>query len=294
MKTNAGPRFSVVIPCYNEEDFIGKTLLSLKQQVTSASYEIIVVDNNCNDATASIARHHGATVITEKRPGICAARQAGTEAARGEIIISTDADTTFSKDWLDNIDKEFRRNPGIVAVGGPCMFKDTPWWGKYTIILFGASYIYSLIFGHPFYITATNTAFKKSAWTGYDPLLMQGGDEVGLLHQLRHYGKFRFSLGNPVYTSARRLQRGILYNFFVTFLFYYLTGYIVNSIFGRQIIGTPPAFRGSYRDKLLPGMSLGLATILTVTLAFSLVSPRITNFFTDNITDAYGIVYRLL
>lgn len=286
-------RFSVVIPCYNEEDYIGSTLSSLKAQDTSADYEVIVVDNNCNDATVSIARSYGAKVVTESQPGICAARQAGTTAANGEIIISTDADTTFSPDWLSKIDSAFKNDPDLIAYCGPCRFKDTPWWGRaYTPFLFGWSYLYFLITGHPFYVTATNIAFKKQFWKGYDPLLMQGGDEVGLLHQLKHEGKVAFSLKNPVYTSGRRLQRGMFYNIFVTFLYYYLAGYVINSLFGRKIIGAPPAFRNEYRSKLYSRLAVGL---IALCLVVDIAKPRLINgFVTDNISDASKFVVRMI
>ena len=83
------PRFSVVIPCYNEELYIADALKSLQKQDFTGDYEVIVVDNNSTDNTATLAKKHGAKVVHEKRPGICWARQAGTEAARGEIVIST-------------------------------------------------------------------------------------------------------------------------------------------------------------------------------------------------------------
>ena len=97
-------RFSIVIPCYNEADFIASTLESLTAQTFTKNYEIIIVDNNCTDDTVAIARRHGARVVSAQRPGVCSARQAGTKASHGEIIISTDADTIFSPNWLSNID----------------------------------------------------------------------------------------------------------------------------------------------------------------------------------------------
>jgi len=143
MNTLEAFRFSIVIPCFNEADFIAATLRSLEAQDTAVKFEIIVVDNNCTDNSIAIAKKFGARIITESQPGVCAARHAGTEAARGEIVISTDADSTFSPQWLTKIDNEFRRDERLVAVGGPCRYYDGPWWGKvYNHILFGGSYGY--------------------------------------------------------------------------------------------------------------------------------------------------------
>jgi glycosyltransferase involved in cell wall biosynthesis len=243
-KTLPQPRFSVVIPCYNEENYLGDTLDSLKQQVFDGTFEIIVVDNKCSDSSIKIAKMYGARIVSEKRPGVCWARQAGTEAARGEIVVSTDADTVFTPCWLAKLDKTFMRNDSYVAVCGPCIYRSGPFWGKaYPKILFSAVAGYSKLFGHPFYITATNIAFKKSYWKGYDVNTPQGGDELSLLRQMKKQGKVAFVINNPVYTSARRLKRGLLYNLFVTLFYYYICGYYIDRIFKRTVIGPAPAYR---------------------------------------------------
>src|SRR5689334_24868672 len=85
-------RFSVVIPAYNEERFIGECLRSLAEQDFAGGVEVVVVDNNCTDRTAEIARSYGAVVVSEDVPGVCAARHRGSAVARGEIVVSSDAD----------------------------------------------------------------------------------------------------------------------------------------------------------------------------------------------------------
>lgn len=237
-------RFSVVIPCFNEESYISKTIDSIKKQDYEGNIEIIVVDNNCTDKTVAICKQKNIKIVNEKKAGVCYARNAGTKAASGEIIISTDADTLHSKYWLSNIDKAFKVSNKIVAVCGPCKYFDGPWWGKvYPYLLFIPVKLISKITGRPFYITATNTAFKKSAFKKYNTTLTQGGDELDLLYNLRKKGKVVFYYTNPVYTSARRLNRGLLYNLFITFLIYYLLAYNLNRIFQKSIIGMAPAFR---------------------------------------------------
>src|SRR5262245_63625644 len=86
-------RFSIVVPCLNEAAYLPATLRSLQNQTYPGPYEIIVVDNNCTDATADIADAFGVRVVTEPTAGVCWARQRGTAASRGDIVISTDADT---------------------------------------------------------------------------------------------------------------------------------------------------------------------------------------------------------
>lgn len=239
-----GPRFSVVIPAINESLVIGDCLRSLSAQDFAGRYEVIVVDNNSTDNTAAIARSLGARVIHEPRAGVCFARQRGTEEACGEFVVSTDADTTFDPGWLSRIDASLTDRPRSVAVAGPCQWVAGPWWGGvYSRVLFGLVHLIYLVTGRVCYVSATNIAFRRSDWTGYDTRLTQGGDELDLLRRLRARGKVGFDLGNPTYTSARRLQRGLLYNVVVTCLFYYLLGYGLNRLCQRRVLGTAPAIR---------------------------------------------------
>jgi len=245
-------RFSIVVPALNEARYIADTLDSIKRQDFTGSWEVIVVDNASTDNTAIIAERLGARVVKETRLGICYARQKGTELAQGEIVISTDADTVFKNNWLTNIDKAFQANKNCVAVAGPCKYTNGPLWGEiYPILLFGFVYIVSKLTGRVVYITATNTAFKKSTWSGYNTELTQGGDELDLLRNLQKRGKVIFNLNNPSYTSARRLVRGLLYNIFVSFLTYYVLEYNLSRIFKHRFFGRAPIFRNEFSPKTL-------------------------------------------
>jgi glycosyltransferase involved in cell wall biosynthesis len=287
MKDLCSYRFSIVVPCYNEADYIEATLDSLKQQKTKASYEVIIVDNNCTDNTVEIAkRYDEVRIVSEKVPGVCAARQAGLQQAAGEIVISTDADTIFNSDWLEKIDNVFKSNSNIVAVGGPCRYYDGPWWGKiYTHFLFGSSYLFCLVRGYPSYVTATNLAFKKEYFNGYDLNLIQGGDELGVLHQLRNEGSIVFSPKNTTYTSGRRLEKGLIYNIFVTFIYYYLAAYYINSIFHRQIIGSAPAFRRKAVIQRVPGYAVVLFLLIIVSFPAYMDAHKLTSFISENAKD---------
>jgi len=293
-KKSFRPRFSIVIPCYNEENFIGDALESLCNQLTMASYEIIVVDNNCSDNTVKIASSYPVRIIHEPISGICSARQAGTKAARGEIIVSTDADTVFATNWLENIQLEFDKDIEAIAIGGPCRYYDGPWWGNvYTFFLFGANKLYSRIFGHPFYLTATNIAFKKTAWSGYD-LNVLAGDELALLHQLRKSGRVNFNNYNHSFTSSRRLQQGLIYSIFVSFIFYYLIGYYVNLLFKRKIIGQPPAFRNNTElNTYMPAIVKGLFVMLILALPLVVLNQHVKGFVTDNTHDLAYLIQRI-
>ena len=87
--------YSIVIPAYNEEFFLPKTLSHLKEAMASISLngEIIVTDNNSTDLTAEIARTAGATVVFESINQISRARNAGAQKAKGRYLVFVDADT---------------------------------------------------------------------------------------------------------------------------------------------------------------------------------------------------------
>jgi glycosyltransferase involved in cell wall biosynthesis len=80
------PSVSLVIPAYNEEEYLPLCLESIKKQDYTEQYEVIVVDNASTDDTARIALDWGAKVVYESKRSPACARQKGVEAATGEII----------------------------------------------------------------------------------------------------------------------------------------------------------------------------------------------------------------
>jgi glycosyltransferase involved in cell wall biosynthesis len=237
-------RFSVVVPAYNEATTLPATLRSLRRQDTTQSYEIVVVDNGSDDDTAAIARAYGARVVRETRRGVCDARQAGAEAATGEIVVSTDADTTHPVGWLRRLDHVFRTQPSAVAVGGPCRYADPPWWGRvFPTLGFGLVGLGHRLTGRVGYLTATNVAFRRVGFPGYDTTLTQGGDETDLLRRLRGRGLVVWDPRNVVLTSPRRFRQGLLYTLVVSYGYYYLASSVLNRLAGRRLIGSAPAVR---------------------------------------------------
>jgi glycosyltransferase involved in cell wall biosynthesis len=103
-------KFSVVIPAYNEEQYLPRLLKSI--EVARSNYsggaeevEVIVADNDSNDRTADIAAAHGVRVVTVQKRRIAAARNGGGHAARGDILCFIDADSAVHPQTFDAIDK---------------------------------------------------------------------------------------------------------------------------------------------------------------------------------------------
>lgn len=97
------PEVSVVIPAYNEEKNILRTLLSLSSNNTARPVEIIVVNNNSKDKTEALVKATGVTCILETRQGITAARNAGLKAASGKFVLNADADSIYPPDWIEEM-----------------------------------------------------------------------------------------------------------------------------------------------------------------------------------------------
>ena len=95
--------YSIIIPAYNEQELLPATLQSVKQAMAAVQElagEVIVVDNNSTDATATIAAQAGARVVTEAINQISRVRNAGARAANGRYLIFLDADTVISPELL--------------------------------------------------------------------------------------------------------------------------------------------------------------------------------------------------
>lgn len=116
-------RVSIVIPAYNEERHLKVSLQAISNQ-TQAPFEVIVVDNNSTDATVDIARQFPfVTIVQEAQKGIVYARNAGFNAATGDIIGRIDADTLLPNDWVQQV-QDFYALPANKqrSLTGGCQF----------------------------------------------------------------------------------------------------------------------------------------------------------------------------
>ncbi|MEO0755983.1 MAG: glycosyltransferase family A protein [Cyanobacteria bacterium J06648_16] len=101
---SSGPLVSVIIPAYNAEQFLARTLASVIAQ-THRNLEILVVDDGSTDATSQIVQRYAAQdarikLIQQNNAGVAAARNRGIEQARGEFIAPLDADDIWFPDCI--------------------------------------------------------------------------------------------------------------------------------------------------------------------------------------------------
>ena len=117
-------RFSVVVPAFNEERYLPRSLssiryadLALKDEFPGASADIIVVDNGSTDRTAAVAREFDAVVVQEPKRGIALARNAGARAAVGDVLVFLDADYRVLPSFLNRLAHGYRGDSSIAAAG---------------------------------------------------------------------------------------------------------------------------------------------------------------------------------
>lgn len=111
------PLVSVVIPAYNEEDYIRRCLETLQAQ-SWKRLEVIIVDDGSTDRTRDIVKmlarkDKRITLLTQQHGGPGRARNLGAKRARGDIIVLVDADMEFDKDYIRNLIQPILRGEGI-------------------------------------------------------------------------------------------------------------------------------------------------------------------------------------
>lgn len=110
---------SVVIPARDAAGTLGDLLTALAPQVRQRpDVEVIVVDSGSRDATSDIARRAGVLVVPEAGTGPAGARNAGLNAARGELVVFLDSDCIPRDGWLSRLTEPMLADPGLGALGG--------------------------------------------------------------------------------------------------------------------------------------------------------------------------------
>src|ERR1051325_4063545 len=200
------PRYSFIIPAYNEEALIGRTLDVLRESAAQlhGGFEIIVANDDSSDRTPEIAREKGAKVITVKKRQIAAVRNSGASIATGDVLVFVDADTLVPANTLLAMEKLLERSD-IVAGGARLAFdRPPPWWGRLGRL--GAGLFLIIYFAQRLaaggFLFARREAFEKAG--RWDERFF-AGEEIHLSRALKRVGKLRI-LREPVITSARKFR----------------------------------------------------------------------------------------
>jgi glycosyltransferase involved in cell wall biosynthesis len=201
--------YSIIIPAYNEEDYLPATLTALQEAMPKLglSGEIIVVDNNSSDRTAAIAADHGIKVTFEAINQISRARNAGAREAQGRYLIFIDADTVIPLEVLQQALANLEN--GDIIGGGACVAGNIPLHYSLRLLLKLWNVI-SLLTKNAAgsFIYCQHDAFK--AIGGFSEAVY-ASEEIWLSRKLKKLGRksgqrFCIIKQPPVITSMRKMQ----------------------------------------------------------------------------------------
>lgn len=128
------PQVSAIIAAYNEAEFIGQCLESLRNQ-SHPSYEVLVVDDGSTDATPEIVREFGVQVLKGRHLGPGMARNNAVPHTTGAILVFVDADMSFHPEFIERLVEPISRFnvPGTFTKEEYVRNWENPWARCWTI-----------------------------------------------------------------------------------------------------------------------------------------------------------------
>jgi glycosyltransferase involved in cell wall biosynthesis len=116
----SGPLVSVVVPAFNAERFLARTLQSARAQ-TWRALEIIVVDDGSSDGTPEIVRAQAAVdprlrLVRQENAGVAAARNRGIAVSGGAFVAPLDADDLWHPEKIERQLRRFQERPQAAVV----------------------------------------------------------------------------------------------------------------------------------------------------------------------------------
>lgn len=226
---------SVVIPAYNEENYIGPCLKSVLREAGcyGAEAEVLVINNASTDRTREVAcRYPGVKVVDEPCKGLSSARHRGFLESRGELVVNVDADCLMPRGYLAQVIRSFQADRKLALLTGPFFYHDLPQVSQIVTIIF---YLFQFvpntigqrILGLGAVAQGGNFTARRSALErvgGYDTSLTFYGEDTDIAIRLSRVGLVRFSFRVAMKTSGRRLRKegvlraGTLYTLNIIFM----------------------------------------------------------------------------
>jgi len=202
---------SLIIPAYNEEKLIYRTLLSVSKAIrkfefeTNEKVELIVVDNASTDRTVEIAKRFDATIVNEERHIIAAVRNAGAKVAQSDILCFLDADSEVSENIFILVYEAMQS--GNYIGGGVKMMLDQPGFFFKGMEL-GAQIMSQLVGISAVLIYTKKETFENLG--GFDERYFAGEDLKFIFRLKKESKKARLKFKNiyngHVITSARKFN----------------------------------------------------------------------------------------
>ena len=109
---------SIVIPAYNAEKTIGRTIEACLDQDFNGTLEVIVVDDGSTDTTGKIAQRYPVRYVYQENSGPASARNRGWKTSKGGFVCFTDSDCIPQRGWVEKLLRNYHGNGKVGAVGG--------------------------------------------------------------------------------------------------------------------------------------------------------------------------------
>lgn len=116
------PLVSIIVPCYNQAQYLPEALQTVLEQ-TYQNWECIIVNDGSPDNTELVAKEWLAKdsrfkYIYKENGGLSSARNVGIENSKGEFILPLDADDKISNNYLEECVLKFKNNQNVSIVYG--------------------------------------------------------------------------------------------------------------------------------------------------------------------------------
>lgn len=227
---------SIIIPTWNEENYLPKLLHCIKKQ-TYKNYEVIIIDSNSTDKTVEIAKKYGFKVFLESKkiksnPGT--ARNLGAKNAKGDLLLFLNADMQLDNDFLFKVLNEFKeRNldiAGILVKPLSDRLIDKLILGTFNLIISAVQFFYPNACGD--FILCKKWLHEKVQ--GFDETILLGED-LDYMQRCGKYGKFRIIKCIKTYFSMRRFDNEgrlkVVIRHTLSAIYRFLLGQVRNDIF---------------------------------------------------------------
>ncbi|HEX5797827.1 MAG TPA: glycosyltransferase family 2 protein [Candidatus Saccharimonadales bacterium] len=155
---------SIIIPVFNEKDYLDECLSSIAAQ-TMQPTEVIIVDNNSTDQSSEIAKKYDfVTIVKESRQGIVYARDKGFNSAQSDLLGRIDADTVLPADWVENVLNFYNKNNMSFALSGSCYYRNLKLLRQSTRLVDLTYFIFSYVFLRHNVLFGSNMVIPRWVW----------------------------------------------------------------------------------------------------------------------------------
>jgi glycosyltransferase involved in cell wall biosynthesis len=196
---------SIVIPCFNDAQFIEQAVNSVLNQ-TYQNKEIIIVDDGSNEETKAVLKkleHNITKLITQDNKGQSTARNVGIKQAKGEFILVLDSDDFFEPTFCEKAINIFKSDleTKIVSCYVNLIFEN----GSITQFELQGGSIKDFLF---FNQVLGTSMFKKEDWSfcgGYDESMRNGFEDWEFFIRLLKNGGTAKVIKEPLYNYRKRI-----------------------------------------------------------------------------------------